>query len=123
MTTTKTTLTREAVFDKAKPRYEVVQVEGWGTVGIKSISEVQRSRRASRFWDQDGELNEDAATMRRVHSIIDQVMVDEKTPMFSESDAKQIGELDPIMLDQLYVAIMSFNSTEEDAGKKDESSD
>lgn len=119
----KTTLTREAILEKGKPRYEVVEVEGWGKLGLRSVSVLQRSRRASRMWDSDGNFNEQLASMRQVHAVIDQVMVDEQTPMFTEADAAALGELDPLAFDQIYAAILAFNGEDDDPGKKDASSD
>lgn len=114
---TKTTLTREKLFKKAKVRYQVVDVPGFGKVGIRSGGEVQRSRRAARMWDGDGNPIEESFAQRRVHAIIDQVMVDEGTPMFSEKDAKDLGALDSNELDPLFAAITKFNEGE-DTGKK-----
>ncbi len=119
---TKTTLTREKLFKKAKVRYQVVEVPGFGKVGIRSGGEVQRSRRAARMWDGDGNPIEESFAQRRVHAIIDQVMVDESTPMFSDKDAKDLGALDSNELDPLFAAITKFNEVE-DVGKKDVSSD
>lgn len=116
---TQTTLTRERLFEKARVRYEVVTVTGFGEVGIRSGGEVQRSRRAARMWDSEGNPVEESFAKRRVHSIIDQVMVDEKTPMFSDKDADDLGALDATELDALYAAIAKFNEVE-DTGKKDE---
>lgn len=119
---TKTTLTREKLFEKAKLRYQVVDVPGFGKVGIRSGGEVQRSRRAARMWDSNGNPVEESFAQRRVHAIIDQVMLDESTPMFSEKDAKDLGALDSNELDPLFAAITKFNEGE-DTGKKGGSSD
>ena len=81
-----TTLTREALLGKAKPTYQTVEVEGFGTVGIRSCPELQRSRRISALFDAQGNLKEGHKELRRVYMIIDQVMVDEDTPMFTESN-------------------------------------
>ena len=117
---TKTTLTREALLAKATPRFEWVEVEGFGTVGLREPSELVRSRRSAQLFDADGNLVQSHNERRRVYSIIDQVMIDETTPMFSEADLTELLALASFKLDPLYVAIQVFNA-EIDPGKKDES--
>jgi hypothetical protein len=115
-----TILTRDAILKKVKGRFAFVEVEGWGRIGLRSMTEVQRSRRASQMWDNE-QLVQENVDVRRIHTIIDQVMVDEKTPMFTEADVAELREADPVILDELYAKIIEFNAPDEDAGKKDES--
>jgi|TARA_R100000479_G_C6370348_1_gene196766 hypothetical protein len=116
---TKTTLTREQFLQKAKPRFEFVDVEPFGKVGIRSISKVQQTRRQARLHDADGNIVQKNLERFQVHAIIDHLMIDESTPMFKESDAEEIGNLDAGVLEELLQAIEDFNKTE-DAGKKGE---
>lgn len=117
-----TTLTREALLNKAKPRYEVVDIPGVGKIGIRSVSELQKSRRDSRSVDASGALLKDYAERARAFAFIDQLMVDEETPMFSESDVEEIQAMDHAVTRPLFHAIKMFNG-EEDARKKAESGD
>ena len=107
-----TTLTKEALQGLAKPRYEVVQVPRYGKVGIRSQSEVKRARRATELFDDRGQLVPESDSLRRVHKLIDQLMVDENTPMFLESDAGWLGDLDSVSLDPLLDAVAEFNAKE-----------
>jgi len=120
--TSETTLTREALFEKAARRYEVVDVDGWGKVGIRSRSQVGKSRRETAMFDDDGKLIRSVYDMRQIHMLIDQLMVDETTPMFTESDVEALGELDGVKLEPLHAAVWLFNATE-DPKKTDASND
>lgn len=117
-----TTLTREALLNKAKPRYEVVDVPGVGRVGIRSVSELRKSQRDSRSVDDNGALLKDYAERARAFAFIDQLMVDESTPMFTEADVEEIQAMDHSVTRRLFQAIKEFNG-EDDPRKKDASDD
>ena len=122
------TLTREALLGKAKPRYEEVDVPGFGVVGIQACSELRRSHRISKLFDANGNRLEIASVRRRVHMIIDQVMVKQGEPMFQESDVDVLLELDSEKLDPLVHAINNFNDEiepekKESGGSSDTSDD
>lgn len=119
---TLTTLTREALLSKAKPRYEVVDVPGVGQVGIRSVSEVRASQREARMFDDNGNYVKDFETKVRAWAFIDQLMVDEKTPMFEESDLASIQQMDKAVTRPLYQAIKEFNR-EDSIKKKGDSKD
>lgn len=121
--TSTTTLTREALLERAKPRYEEVPVDDWGTIGLRSVSEVQKSRRSAACFDMKGNEVQKNITLRRVHEIVDQVMVDVDTPMFKECDVPMLAELDATKLEPLFAAIRKFNGVELDLGKLEELSD
>lgn len=104
-----TTLTREALLNKAKLRFDWYDIEGLGRVGIRTQSELQRSIRATNYNDNNKHL-------WRIWQIVDQVMVDEKTPMFDDSQAEMLYDLDPSVLDRIMVAINQHNG---DSEKKD----
>lgn len=115
-----TTLTREALLGKGKPRYEVVDVPGIGKVGIRSVSEVRKTQRESKSVDENGKVLPDYSEKVRAWAFIDQLMVDESTPMFAESDLVAIQEMDHAITRPLFQAIKDFNREDEDKGKKDE---
>jgi len=126
MTSNKTTLTREALLERAKPRYEVVDVPGWGTVGIRTQLETKRARRAADHF-VNGKYQQDVADKRRAYMMIDQLMIDEETPMFQESDVEALASGNGAVYDELIYAIQQFNEEydpENDPKKKlDESND
>lgn len=111
-----TTLTREALFEKGKPRYEIVDVPGVGRIGIRSVSEVRASQREARMFDDNGQYVKDFETKVRAWAFIDQLMVDENTPMFKEEDLARIQQMDKAVTRPLYQAIKEFNR--EDVIKK-----
>lgn len=113
-----TTLTREALLEKGKPRYEEVTVEGIGVVGIRSVSELRQSQRDTAFYDDSGKPKVDIFEKTRAFAFVDQLMVDENTPMWEESDIEQILEMDKAITRPLYQAIKDFNN-EEPAAKKE----
>ena len=105
-----TTLTRELLLDKGKPRFAFVDVPHLGTVGIRSVSELRQSQRDSTFYDDEGRPREDIYSKTRAFAFVDQLMVDESTPMFSESDIPEILEMDVAIVRPLYQAIKDFNN-------------
>mgnify|MGYP005995834671 CR=1 FL=1 len=94
-----TTITKQQLLNAVKPKTKTIIVEGLGELLIRSTGEVQRA-------------------LRRIHAIVDQVMADEKTPMFTEQEARELFDSDSHMLDKIYAAIVEFNG--EEVGKKDE---
>ena len=120
-----TTLTRERLLSHAAARFEWVDdVPGYGRVGLRSQPEVARSRRIGLMFDGQGNLVAGHRERRRVYMIIDQVMSDEKTPMFTEADFDALASLDGPKLDPLIEAITNFNGESEknvSAGSPDSS--
>lgn len=117
-----TTLTREALLSKAKARYREVEVDGIGLIGIRSLTETQRCvRDQSYYHPETGEVKEGVLERMRTDAIIDQVMIDESTPMFTAEDVETIRSLDASVTGKLYDAIKSFNG--ELKPKKDSSAD
>lgn len=108
-----TTLTREKLLAAAAPSYTTVEVAGFGVIGLRSQSELQRSRRIAALFDDAGNLRDDSKQLRRVYMIIDQVMASEKTPLFTDADALELGSLDGEKLDPLIAAIVEFNGDDE----------
>ncbi|HUS38142.1 MAG TPA: hypothetical protein VMX74_01760 [Pirellulales bacterium] len=120
---TQTTLTRELLFTKARVRYEVVDVPQFGTVGIRSRNEYTKARRTSQLFDANGDLLPEQDDRRRVYRLIDQLMIDETTPMFVDADADALGALDGDVLDNIFAAILHFDRGDDDTKKKDELND
>ena len=115
-----TTLTREQLLNKAKARYEEVDVPGLGTVGIRSLDRAKIDLRSSSWFDDEGNLIDAKFALRNVYMIIDQVMVDENTPMFSADDIDVVSGLDGAMLNPLISAVQEFNNEAEPVKKKEE---
>lgn len=115
-----TTLTREALLEQAQPEFTWATIEGIGRVGIRSVSEVQRSRRIASLFDADGNIIPEHRALRRVHLIIDHLMADETTPMFTDADINQLGALDGAKLDVYVAAINHITGSQkkESAGSK-----
>ena len=118
-----TTLTKEALLDKCKARYEEVEVEGFGTVGIRSVSPVKQSLRTSSYFDDDGKFSEAEGAKRDIYKLIDQVMIDENTPMFTDADFSALDALDSAKLDPLFAAINIFNGVQKKEDPSAPSSD
>lgn len=106
---TMTTLTREALLNSAKIETETVKVAGFGSVKIRQQSELVRLRRESQLFDSRGNLVQKHQERRRVYHIIDQVMNEDETPMFTDDDVDDLLGLCSTKLDPLYVAIQEFN--------------
>ena len=102
----------------AKVRYEEVEIDGIGTVGIRQRTRLQESRRTFAMFDASGKFDNDKAVLQPFWRLIDQVMVDESTPMFSESDIATLGALPEGELDELFTAVQRFNSEVDDDPKK-----
>ena len=117
-----TTLTRDEFIQKAKRIYREVDVPGFGRVGLRQRPETSRMVEFLRYLDRNGNTNPEQAKFRRAHLIIEQVMIDENTPMFSADDIDMIGEMGSENLDQLFAAINQFNE-EVDPNAKGESED
>lgn len=117
-----TTLTREAFLEKGKPEYREVEVPGWGVVGFRAISNLQVSKRQGQMIDEKGKVKADVFALRDAFAIIDQVMVDENTPMFTSNDADLIANMDDVKLQPLLEALASFRN-EVSPQKKIESED
>lgn len=119
----RTTLTREQLLSKvAKPRYEEVDVDGFGTIGIRERTRLQSSRRTFSLFDSRGNVDESKAALQPFWMIVDQVMVDENTPMFSESDVMTIANWPDGKADELFAAVQRFNEEVVDDPKKPEES-
>jgi len=115
-----TTLTRQFLLDQGKPKYAEVDVPGWGIVGIREVSQLLASKRAGQLFDDNGKLKDNVFALRNVHMIVDQLMENETTPMFTEADVPVLSELGASKLNPLLAVIANFND-EVTPQKKDES--
>lgn len=112
-----TTLTREQFLQAAPVRFQKVDVPGMGTVLLRSISATQKSRRFAQRYDQNAKARPDQLALQDIYAIIDHVMIDEQTPMFTDQDIDIVGGMDAIALDPLYEAINEFNAAERELEK------
>ena len=104
------TLTRAKLISTAAPRYELIEVEGFGKVGLRSVAQMQLSRRYVSYTDPlSGATLPDEQAKSGIHKLIDQLMTDEKTPMFTDEDIDLLAGLDAEKLSPLYDAIDVFN--------------
>ena len=95
--------------DKASPIYKVEDIDGWGTVCIRSQNEFDRCRRAYAVVN-DERKNGVEIGGRRVSLIIDQLCDPEtKEPLFTEKDRQFLHSLTSVKLDPIYNAIDRFN--------------
>ena len=92
-----------------KPTVKQVEVKGIGTMWVKSLDELTRSRRIAAMYDEKGKLDKNTSEQRRAQIIIDQVCNEDGSPMFSKSDLKDILKLDGISLDNIVEAVLGFN--------------
>ena len=105
------TLTKAKLLKAAKPRYETVDVEGFGKVGIRSVSRSQQSIRESGLRDPaTGEFIPEELARLDVYTLIDQLMISEKESMFDDGDVETLMNADAAVLAPLYMAVNEFNS-------------
>lgn len=104
-------LTKAALFDKIKPRCEQVDVPGFGKVFIRTCPNLKFTSRWVSYADPaTGEIIAEERAKSSIHELIDQVYVDEKTPMFSDDDFETLAEGDPERLAPLNDAVREFNN-------------
>lgn len=103
-----TSLTREKLL-ALKPTVKQVEVKGIGTMWVKSLDELTRSRRIAAMYDEKGKVDKNTSEQRRAQLIIDQVCNEDGSPMFTKSDLKDILKLDGISLDNIVEAVLGFN--------------
>jgi hypothetical protein len=103
-----TTVTRSLLLSK-QPRFEVIEVEGLGSVGIREVSESKKWRRYYQMMDTKGEAKPEAMADWEHYKLIDQLMIDEDTPLFTDADIEQIRQMPASVLDPLHDAVNTFN--------------
>jgi hypothetical protein len=114
-------LTKAILLKKAAVKKPDVLGEFFGeTVYVKSVSELQRSRRMASLYDMKKEKMRDEALLRaRCATIVDHVCDKDGKPLFTDKDMNDLMELDAILMDQLIHAIEEWVASREgkQAGK------
>ncbi len=111
-------LTKAGLLENARGRFSWIEdVPHFGTVGVRSCPQLEFSMRWVTYADQEtGEVIPAERAKAVIHEIIDQIMLDEKTSMFTDEDFDELAALDSERLTFLTAAIRKFN--EEDGQKK-----
>lgn len=108
-------LTKQQFLDHCADRFQFVPVPGFGDIGVRSVPKLTVSRREVSIRDPTtGAYVPEEWAKADIFALIDQIMVDEKTPMFTEADVDILGKLDAAKLAPFYDAIALFNSREPD---------
>ena len=103
-----TSLTKQSLFDNCKLDVTSHDVEGWGRVHLKTMTELQRSTRIANMFNDKGDLKPEARIRQRINVIIDHVCDESGKPLFTEGDAKDLLSLDAAKLDGLISKITSI---------------
>lgn len=109
----KTSLTRQALLERITIETIKADIEGFGVVYLRPLTELKRSQRASQMFGHDGKIKESEWAKRRVYAIVDQVCEEDGTPLFAEKDVRLLLEQDSIKIDPLYAAIEHVFGAEE----------
>ena len=110
-------LTKQRLFELAKPRFAFVDVPIYGKVAIRSVSRLRASQREASYRDpQTGELIAEEIAKADLYTLIDQVMISETEPMFTDDDLETLASFGAEMLVPLFVAVNEFNG-EQSPGK------
>lgn len=107
-----TSLTRDALLSMT-PEAKKVEVDGLGTVYLKPLSELLRSRRMAELHNEKGKIDKAAYEKRRAVMILDQVCDEKGELLFKQNELNKILELDGMKLDKLVYAIIEFNEESE----------
>ena len=103
-------LTKQQFLDNAALRFELVDVPGVGEIGVRSVPQLTVSRREVSVRDPvTGAYVPGEWEKVDVYALIDQIMVDENTPMFAEDDVEALGMLDAAKLAPFHQAVQLFN--------------
>lgn len=110
MSLTKKHLLAELVCQKPeKLKQQVFGQDAW----VKPVSEFQRSRRLAALYGKDGQVSRDAIRKARLYTIVDHLCDKDGNALFSESDIKELMELDALKLDVVIGCIESWVSDRE----------
>lgn len=103
-------LTKAALAEHAKPRVELIKADDVpgliDDVWVRSYPQSLMSSRKSQLIDADGNFDSGLADR---FQIIDQIMLDENEPMFTDEDIDSLGDMDGERLAPLMLAIQRFN--------------
>jgi hypothetical protein len=105
-------LTKAALCEKAQATFAWVEdVPIFGTIGVRSCPQLESSMRWVTYTDQDtGKVIPEERAKGPIHEIIDQVMIDETTPMFTDEDFDLIAAFDAEKCSHLLTAIRTFDT-------------
>ena len=108
-------LTKAILLKKAAVAKPDVLGEFFGeTVYVKSVSELQRSRRMASLYDMKKEkVREDAVMRARCATIIDHICDKSGEPLFTDKDTNDLMNLDALLMDQLVTAIEEWVGSRE----------
>jgi hypothetical protein len=90
-----------------------VEIEGLGRVGIRGISQFQLSRRIASYSDSNGKVIPMEWAKNPIHKVIDQLMANEKEPMYTDADFQEVASIDSTLLGPIIDAIDEFNGESE----------
>ena len=99
--------------EKFKPVVETLEVEGIGPILVRTCPALQRSRRYAEATDSNGRYQAKSKELQYIHMIIDQLMEDEDTPMFTDKDADEIGQWDALYMECIVAALNEWNRKQE----------
>jgi hypothetical protein len=108
-----TSLTKEALLANCKLDITCHDVEGWGKVYVKTMTELQRSKRIADMFNDKGDVKPEARIRQRVNVIIDHLCDEKGKPLFTEGDAKDLLALDAVKLDSLVEKLNELIMSEE----------
>lgn len=114
-------LTKAGLLEKAQGRFAWVEdVPVFGTIGVRSCPQLEASMRWVSYRNQDtGKIIPEERAKAEINDVIDQIMLDEQTPMFTDDDFADLAALDTEVFAHLTTAIRTFNDREENSEKKD----
>lgn len=112
---TMTTLTRSALLGAIKSSHRKVEIDGIGTVTIRSWAPVTRSRRQAAIASMTKEKQFYLAT---AYAVVDMVCDENGDPMFTDDDIKILtgDDVSSAKLDLLHDACQKFD--EEESGNE-----
>ena len=104
-------LTKQQFFEKAKPTVEEIDVPDFGTVWVRSVPALTVARREVSARDSTtGGYADGQMELIEFYRLIDQVMMNETEPMFSEDDIDALSQVDDRMLAPYRYAVSTFNN-------------
>lgn len=107
MSLTKATLLKRASISKPDMLGEFFGEE----VYVKSVSELQRSRRMASLYDaKKDQMRPDAMQRARCLTIVDHVCDKNGETLFSDKDVNDLMQLDALKIDPLIAAIEEWNA-------------
>jgi hypothetical protein len=108
MSLTRATLLKNAAISKPEALGEFFGE----TMYVKSVSELQRSRRMASLYDaKKDRMRPDAMQRARCLTIVDHVCDEEGKNLFTDKDVNDLMELDALKIDPILSAIEDWNNS------------